>query len=313
MTTKLMIETRNLRVDYGPVNAVNDVNLQIPEGEIFGLIGPNGAGKTSIIRVLSTLLEPTFGSVFIGGKDIVSNRENTQNILGYMPDFAPVYASLKVWEFLDLFAHAYRVSNPKQRVEEVIHLTKLHDHREVLAGTLSRGWTQRLVLAKTLLHNPRVLLLDEPAGGLDPGARIELRELLKKLSKQGTTVLISSHILTELKDFCTSIGMMRKGQLVVSGRIEEVLAGIETQRKFSVRFLPTNIDVETILNSIGAHKIKPGLANTIEFEFTHSDEKVAALLKRLIQENISVVSFAEQKLDVEGLFLKIDAEGGNNA
>ena len=237
MTINLMIETRNLRVDYGPVNAVNNVNLQVPEGEIFGLIGPNGAGKTSIIRVLSTLLEPTFGSVFIGGKNIVEHRENTQNILGYMPDFAPVYEALKVWEFLDLFAHAYRVPNPIQRVEEVMQLTKLQDRREVLAGTLSRGWTQRLVLAKTLLHNPKVLLLDEPAGGLDPGARIELRELLKTLSQQGTTILISSHILTELKDFCTSIGMMRKGELVVSGRIEDVLAGMKTQRKFSVRFV----------------------------------------------------------------------------
>ena len=230
-----------------------------------------------------------------------------------MPDFAPVYAPLKVWEFLDLFAHAYRVPKPKQRVEEVMQLTKLQDRREALAGTLSRGWTQRLVLAKTLLHKPQVLLLDEPAGGLDPGARVELRELLKTLSKQGTTVLISSHILTELKGFCTSIGMMRKGQLVVSGRIEDVLAGIETQRKFSIRFLPTTIDVTATLAHSGAHNIKVGPADTIDFEFTQSDEKVAALLKKLVQENISVVSFTEQKLDVEGLFLKIDAEGEDNA
>ena len=189
---------------------------------------PERAGKTSLIKVLATLREPTYGEVRIAGMDVVDHLAECRRTIGYMPDMAPVYKDLRCWEFLDLFARAYFVSRHERRarIDECIELVNLSSKRTAMAGTLSRGMTQRLVLAKTLLHDPLVLLLDEPASGLDPLARVELRELMKRLAGDGKAILISSHHLAELGEFCTAIGVMERGRMVLDGPIDEIVNGL---------------------------------------------------------------------------------------
>jgi ABC-2 type transport system ATP-binding protein len=301
----LMIETRALRVDYGDLIAVDNLDLAVEEGEIYGLIGPNGAGKTSTIRVLATLQEPTYGDVFIAGLDVVEQRRQVQRVLGYMPDFAPVYDDLTVREFLEMFAAAYHLPNQASLVEEVLTLTALNDRAKVMAGTLSRGYMQRLVLAKTLLHDPKVMLLDEPASGLDPLARIELRELLKRLVGRGTTVLVSSHILTELAELCSSIGIMREGRLVVSGSIDEVVASRTTARRYSIQLAHPS---PALLDILRAHDAVSGAeesARGAEIELAGGDEEAARLLRELVERGLPICQFQQRVKGVEDVFLEV--------
>ena len=219
-----MIELIHLRKEYDELVAVQDLNLIIPQGEIFGLIGPNGAGKTTTIRMACGLLAPTTGRALVNGVDVAEEPERAQLAIGYLSDFFAVYEDLKVWEYLDYFAHAYKVpeSEIPARLTEVIGQVSLEVKRDAMIRGLSRGMKQRLGIARAIIHRPKILLLDEPASGLDPKARLELRNLLRTLRDQGTTILISSHILTELEGFCTSIGIMEKGRME-SGAKELVL------------------------------------------------------------------------------------------
>jgi len=221
-----MIEVSDLRVDYDDFCAVRDLSLTIGDGEVCGLIGPNGAGKTSTMRAIVGLLEPTYGSIRVNGIDARERPDDAQRTMGFMPDFAPVYEDLKCWEFLDIFAAAYKIPKAirKQRVEEELARVSLTEKRDVPAGTLSRGMRQRLTLAKTLLSDPQILLLDEPASGLDPNARIELKQIIRSLAVEGRSVLVSSHILSEMSEFCTSVAIMERGRMVVHGTIAEVQA-----------------------------------------------------------------------------------------
>src|SRR5436189_2372890 len=219
------IDIRSLRVDYGNFVAVDDLTLTVPPGEVFGLVGPNGAGKTSTFRVITTLMEPTYGEVFLDGVDIFEDIESARRIIGYMPDLAPVPTDLKVWEFLDFHANAYGIgtrAQRRERVAECLEEVALTEQRNNWCRALSRGQTQRVVLAKTLLHRPRVLILDEPASGLDPLARRDLRNALRKLAKAGATVFVSSHILSELAEMCSSLCVMNHGRLLASGTTDEV-------------------------------------------------------------------------------------------
>ena len=220
-----MIELIRLRKEYDELVAVQDLNLTIPQGEIFGLIGPNGAGKTTTIRMACGLLAPTVGRALVNGIDVAAEPERAQHSIGYLSDFFAVYEDLKVWEYLDYFAHAYRVAEGDiaARVTEVIGQVSLEVKRDAMIRGLSRGMKQRLGIARAIIHRPKVLLLDEPASGLDPKARLELRNLLRSMRDQGSTILISSHILTELEGFCTSIGIMEKGRMVRSGRSMRLL------------------------------------------------------------------------------------------
>ena len=224
-SNEFAVQTVDMRVDYGDFVAVNELCLNVPRGEIYGLIGPNGAGKTSSFKVLATLMEPTYGDVFIGGVDISLQPEEARKHLGYMPDLAPIATDLKVWEFLDLFASAYGLSGKirRTRIEECLGKVALDDKRNEYCKSLSRGMMQRLVLAKTLLHRPSLFLLDEPASGMDPESRQALRYTVRQLAKDGAAVLLSSHILTELEDMCTMVGMMSRGNLVESGKISCLL------------------------------------------------------------------------------------------
>jgi ABC-2 type transport system ATP-binding protein len=308
----VMIKTVDLRVDYGDMIAVAGLNLSIERGEIYGLIGPNGAGKTSTFRVLSTLLEPTYGDIYIGGFDIAEYPREVHRIMGYMPDIPVMYDDLKVWEFFDLFAGAYFVqpNQRRQRVDECLESVNLTAKRDALAGTLSRGMKQRLLLGKTLLHRPTVLLLDEPAGGLDPMARIELRDVLRKLAADGCTILVSSHILTELADFCSSMGIMEKGHLILDGKLDDIRQRMKTHARLVIEVCR---DVERAayeLESFNVQQIKVK-DQRIEAVFEGDLEQKAALLAHLIHKGLPIVTFYEEQLDVEDIFLKVGARQVN--
>lgn len=304
-----MIETTDIRVDYGEVTAVQDLTLSVPAGEVFGLIGPNGAGKTSLIRVLATLSEPTYGEATVAGLDVREHRADARRRIGYMPDLAPVFKDLKCWEFLDLFAASYFVSRRerRRRIDEVFERVNLSMKRDAMAGTLSRGMTQRLVLAKTLLHDPEVLLLDEPASGLDPIARIDLRNLLRDLASRGKTVLISSHILNELSTFCTSIGIMEKGHLVLSGNIEDIVGRFNATRRFTVETIgPAECAAVVVRGREGFIDIVcvDGLCT---FETTLADDEMARLLAEMIGAGVAVKAFYERRRGVEDVMMQVGA------
>src|SRR6188472_3385280 len=220
-----MIETRDLTKTYGDLYALNRLTLKLDKGDVFGFIGPNGAGKTTTMRILATLLNPSWGEASVCGYSIYTGSKEIRRSIGYMPDFFGVYDDMKVTEYLEFFAAAYRITGPDRRkkVDQVLELVDLGYKRDALVTSLSRGMTQRLGLARVLLHEPQVLLLDEPASGLDPRARIEIRNLLKRLGQMNKTIIVSSHILPELADVCTRVGMIEKGILIVDGYVDEVM------------------------------------------------------------------------------------------
>jgi ABC-2 type transport system ATP-binding protein len=302
-----VLQLINLRKEFDDLVAVDDLNLTIPEGEIYGLIGPNGAGKTTTIRMTCGLLTPTLGRALVNGIDVAQDPEHAQQYIGYLSDFFAVYEDLKVWEYLDYFAHAYKMpeADIPARITEVITQVSLEVKRDALIHGLSRGMKQRLGIARAI-HRPKVLLLDEPASGLDPKARLELRQLLRFLRDQGATILISSHILTELEGFCTSIGIMEKGRMVRSGRIDEVTAA-ETSARL-VRLTWAGDSAFALLDLLKANPAisepKPGFgAGT--FRFAGSDDDLAALLAQIVAAGVRVTSFGEVKQTVEDLYMKI--------
>jgi ABC-2 type transport system ATP-binding protein len=304
-----MIQTRDIRVDYGDVTAVSDLSLSVGPGEVLGLIGPNGAGKTSLISVLATLREPTYGDARIAGLDIFQNRAAVRRVIGYMPDLAPVYKDLRCWEFLDLFARAYYLDRRERRarIDACIDIVNLGSKRTSMAGALSRGMTQRLVLAKTLLHDPSVLLLDEPASGLDPIARIDLRNLLLRLGGEGKTVIISSHILQELKEFCSSVAIMEKGRLVLSGAIEEIVADLNQVRRFIVETVGEADSAAAALNEMDGPVGIEVAGAVCRFSINGPDERVAQVLAELVGAGVPVKTFTEHRRGVEDVMMEIGA------
>src|ERR1051325_4847229 len=231
-----MVEIRHLRKEYKELVAVKDLSLTLDSGDIFGFIGPNGAGKTTTIKMLATLLTPTAGMAYVDGIDVVRNPEAVRSVVGYMPDFFGVYDDIKVWEYLDFFAAAYRIPRHKrpQIIDDVLTLTDLNVKKDSYVESLSRGMKQRLCLAKTLVHDPKVLLLDEPASGLDPRARIEIKELLKELKAMGKTIIVSSHILPEMEEFCNKIGIIEKGELIVAGDVNTIARQVRGQHTIDI-------------------------------------------------------------------------------
>ena len=303
------IEIRDLRVDYGNFVAVSDVTLSVPVGEVFGLVGPNGAGKTSTFRVLATLMEPTYGEVRLGGIDIFEDPEGARRLMGYMPDLAPVPSDLKVWEFLDLYADAHGLGPAaarRERVDACLTEVALTDRRDVFCKTLSRGQTQRLVLAKTLLHAPKVLILDEPASGMDPLSRRNLRLALRRLAEAGSTVFISSHILSELAEMCSSICVMTRGHLLAAGTVDEVrrLLG-RAERTLSVALIErADTAADWLRSQPGVTELKrAGERLSLSFSGTHEEQ--AALLSGLVAQRLRVTAFAEQKSTFEEILIDV--------
>ncbi len=301
-----MIELQNVTKNYGALKAVDSINLNIPKGEIFGFIGPNGAGKTTTIKMLATLLVPSSGSILIAGINPEEEPREVRKLIGYMPDFFGVYPDLAVWEYLDFFGAAYHIpeSRRSSMIDDVLELTDLTGKKFDLVETLSRGMKQRLCLAKTLLHDPAILLLDEPASGLDPRARIEIREIIKELRKMNKTVLISSHILPELSDFCTSIGIIEKGKLIAAGSLTEIEKRLSGARIYRLTAIEPLEIIQAFLKEEG---VEAGIDGGGYLEFTSNIgvEDVAQLLSKLVSKNFRITSFYPVAANLEDLFMKI--------
>lgn len=303
------IDIRYLRVDYGDFVAVDDLTLSVPSGEVFGLVGPNGAGKTSTFRVLTTLMEPTYGEVMLDGVDAFEDIESARRIIGYMPDLAPVPTDLKVWEFLDFHAAAYGLGSRAQRrerVAECLEEVALTEQRNNWCKALSRGQTQRVVLAKTLLHRPRVLILDEPASGLDPLARRDLRNTLRKLAKTGATVFVSSHILSELAEMCSSLCVMNRGRLLASGTVDEVRHQLgSTERVLTATLLGRHDEAGEWLSAQPAVHGLRITGHQIIFGFKGCDEAQADLMEGLIRLGIRIRAFEEKRSSFEDILVEV--------
>lgn len=302
-----MIELINFTKRYGDLLAVDHLNLKIEPGEMFGFIGPNGAGKSTSIRFLATLLKATDGEGFVNGKSVTSDPLGVRRSIGYMPDSFGVYDGMKVWEFLDFFAVAYQIprTRRKQVIGDVLELLDLTGKRDDFVNSLSRGMKQRLCLAKTLVHDPPVLILDEPTSGLDPRARVEVKALLKELRRMGKTILISSHILTELADCCTSIGIIERGKLLMHGPIEDVYRRINRNRIINIKFLDKAEVGLSIIRSLPETQQVEVENNHATVELAAGDEQVAALLERLVGEGVRMHSFSEKEPTLEDVFMTV--------
>ncbi len=295
-----------LWVRYGMTVAVRDLSFAIPRGEVFGFIGPNGAGKTSTIKVLATLLQPASGQVSIDGISVTRSPHKVRRKIGYMPDFFGVYDDLSANEYLHFFAAAYRIPRSKRLgiVDDVLALTDLTDKKEAAVDALSRGMKQRLGLARVLLHDPDVLLLDEPASGLDPRARIEMRELLKELKNMGKTILISSHILHELSQLCTRIGIIEAGRLVAEGSLDDIYRTLRLQRLIHVRIANADGMQEKIKAIPGVVAVEQQI-DRFALRVREEDLVVEELLERLLAIGARVQMFQPEAMDMETAFMKL--------
>jgi ABC-2 type transport system ATP-binding protein len=302
-----MIELNEFGKDYGDFTAVKSISLKIEAGELFGFIGPNGAGKSTSIRFLATLLKSTRGDGSVNGFSVNDKPMDVRRSIGYMPDDFGVYDGMKVWEFLDFFAVAYKIGRTqrKQVIGDVLELLDLTHKRDDYVNGLSRGMKQRLCLAKTLVHDPPVLILDEPTSGLDPRARIEVKALLKELRKMGKTILISSHILSELADCCTSIGIVERGQLLMHGPIESVYRNIRRNRIVEVRFVENQDAGISILRSDPTLRGIDIDGNRATAEFETDDAGLAALLNQLVQAGVKMKSFYDKDPTLEDVFMLV--------
>ncbi len=302
-----MIELTGFGKDYGEFTAVESLDLKIEEGEMFGFIGPNGAGKSTSIRFLATLLRATRGDGTVNGYSVSNDPMNVRRSVGYMPDAFGVYDGMKVWEFLDFFAVAYKIGRTQRKkvIRDVLELLDLTYKRDDFVNGLSRGMKQRLCLAKTLVHDPPVLILDEPASGLDPRARIEVKALLKELRRMGKTILISSHILTELADCCTSIGIIERGQLLMHGPIDEVYRKI-TGNQVIHATIGENLDTGlSIIRSNPEVREVQVDGSKVMIEFTSHDHNPAKLLKSLVENNVEVKTFGSKEPNLEDVFMMV--------
>jgi ABC-2 type transport system ATP-binding protein len=306
-----MIRIRDLRVDYDNVCAVRDLSLEVGPGEVCGLIGPNGAGKTTTMRAMLGLLEPTYGEIEVMGVDVREHPKDVCRIVGFMPDFPPVYEDLQVWEFLDLFAASYGLPRSRRRAVEDDFLERvgLTEKREAMVGELSRGMRQRLMLAKTLIPDPQVLLLDEPSSGVDPQGRIDLKNILRRMADEKKTVLISSHILAEMNEFCTSVAIMERGRIVVSGRIEDVNRRVLGDSLLSVEVLgEPELFLQIIADDGRAGWVGSKGMNTYEFRFQGDAEATSELLATLVHQGVRVCGFTRRRDNLEDLFLKVGSK-----
>lgn len=302
-----MIELSGFGKDYGEFTAVECLDLKIEEGEMFGFIGPNGAGKSTSIRFLTTLLRATRGDGMVNGYSVSQQPMDVRRSVGYMPDAFGVYDGMKVWEFLDFFAVAYKIgrSKRKQVIRDVLELLDLTYKRDDYVNGLSRGMKQRLCLAKTLVHDPPVLILDEPASGLDPRARVEVKELLKELRRMGKTILISSHILTELADCCTSVGIIERGKLLMHGPIDEVYNQIRGNQVIEARF-GSNLEkgLSIVRSDPNVRDVQVD-GSKVTIEFGQPDVNPSELLKQLIANEVEVINFGRKDPNLEDVFMMV--------
>ncbi|MUH01846.1 ATP-binding cassette domain-containing protein [Scytonema sp. UIC 10036] len=310
MTKELAIHTRGLTKQFDRHVAVNNMDLEILSGEVYGLIGPNGAGKTTLIRMLAAAEEPTTGEIYINGDRLLRDKSNPtlKRRLGYLPDDYPLYEELTVWDYLDYFARLYRLRDPRrtQRLHEVLELIQLGHKRNSLISTLSRGMKQRLCLARTIIHEPIVLLLDEPVSGLDPIARMQFREIVKVLQEAGMTILISSHVLSDLAELCTSVGIMELGFLVESSSLQQLYQRLARQQIVisTLGQLPELLGELKNNPFVQEWEVLPA-KNSVRVNFSGKPEDCAALLRSLITANIPLTDFHTTQEDLETIFLNL--------
>lgn len=308
------IEIKNLTKTYGAHLAVDNLNLSIPQGEIFGFVGPNGAGKTTTLRMTMGLLQPTQGLIQVMGKDISRDNQPFRQLMGYMPDFFGTYPDLKVWEYLDFFGACYRIDEQKRPalIAGLLELVDLAHRKEDLVDQLSTGLKQRLSLARALIHEPQVLVLDEPAAGLDPRARVEIRALLKELQTMGKTIFFSTHILSDVAEICTSIGVIEAGKLVATGNLDDLQIQYLSQRKILLTVLGDPHAASQILEGLpqisDINIVSQGSIEArqrLSFEFQGDDSQLSEVLHSLVNSGVSVLHFSEDNGDLEDLFLKV--------
>jgi ABC-2 type transport system ATP-binding protein len=307
-----LIETHDLTKRYGDLYAIRSIELRLERGDLFGFIGPNGAGKTTTMRILSTLLNPSWGEAYVGGYSIYTHPRDIRRIMGFMPDFFGVYDDMRVIEYLNFFAAAYRIRGParRKRCEEMLQLVNLDFKRDAYANTLSRGQTQRLGLARVLLHDPSVLLLDEPLSGLDPRARVDMRNLLRQLGSSGKTIIVSSHILPELADVCNKIGIIDRGVMNISASMSDVMRQVRHYVQLRIRVAGNSTDAGNLLcNHVDVQdvevrddelcvKLKAGVTD-------HS-----ALAELLVKQGFRLLMYREDELDLEAAFMALTREMG---
>ena len=303
-----MLEVKSLRKEYGGLTAVKGISFTLNPGDIFGFIGSNGAGKTTTIRMIATLLEPTAGTAILNGADVRKDPMAVRRMIGYMPDFFGLYDDVKVWEYLDFFAAIYQVPQ-KQRgeiIDSVLELTNLTVKKQAFVQSLSRGMQQRLCLARCLVHDPALLLLDEPASGLDPRARAELKELIAELGRMGKIVIVSSHILPELADFCNTVGIIERGELLAFGPVNQIVKDIQPHRVFATQILnDADSAVECLSGLPSVIDAKNAGDGEVRIEFTGDLEAQAHLISTLVSKGFKVASFREDSADLEDVFLKL--------
>ncbi|WP_310487401.1 ABC transporter ATP-binding protein [Chamaesiphon sp. VAR_69_metabat_338] len=310
MATELAIRTEDLTKQFDRQIAVNGVDLAVGAGEVYGLIGPNGAGKTTLMRMLATAEEPTIGEIYINGERLVRDRSNAnlKRVLGYLPDDFPLYDDLTVWDYLDYFARLYKLTAERRqrRLYDVLELVQLSTKRNSKIATLSRGMKQRLSLARTIIHEPILLLLDEPVSGLDPIARMQFRQIIKTLQEAGMTILISSHVLSDLAELCTSVGIMELGFLVESCQLQDLYQRLSRQQIL----ITTLGDVEVLKRELKCNSLATDIeilagTNQIRVGFSGTEAEAADLLRSLIHAQLPITNFQCTQEDLETIFLKL--------
>ena len=309
-----IIEIRDLSKNYGGLAAVKHLTLSVDQGELFGFIGPNGAGKTSTIRMLATLLQPSDGDARVAGCSVSQDPRGVRRLIGYMPDFFGVYDDMKVWEYLDFFAACYEIPEGERAglIGDLLQLVELDQRREDFVDQLSRGMKQRLSLARTLVHDPQVLILDEPASGLDPRARVEIRELMVELSRMGKTIFFSTQILSDVAEICTRIGILEAGQIVATGSLEELRNQLASHRRVELALLERGEEAIACLHTLdgvsnaqlSAGNHTPGRVH-LEFHYSGDDPGLSDVLAALQQAGFRVIQFHEVGHDLEDVFLRV--------
>lgn len=302
-----MLYINDLTKNYGSFTAVNHLTLHIPEGDLFGFVGPNGAGKTTTIRIVCGLLKASGGAVKIGGTAAAVGSREMKRLIGYVPDFFGVYDNLKVREYMDLYGSMYGMYSRDiaKLADDLLELVNLSDKKEVYVDTLSRGMKQRLCVARALLHNPRLLILDEPSSGLDPRARVEMKELLKNLHSMGKTIVISSHILSELSEMCSSIGIMNRGKLVTAGRIEDIMQQLSGGTRIHIHIASEMETAVRVVKEQDRVTVESVRENELIISYGGTDEEICGLIGRLIQNQVILTGFHREEGSLESLFMQL--------
>ena len=301
------ITTRNLTRHFGKLTAVDDLNLNIPASTLFGLIGPNGAGKTTTLRMLAGLLEPSSGRIRINQLLVNQYMDELRWQIGYMPDFFGVYEELLVWEYLDFYCRCFGIQSKQRKgvISDLLDLVDLTNKRDAYVHTLSRGMRQRLCLAHCLVHDPKILLLDEPASGLDPRSRVEMQELMRELRSLGKTIILSTHILSELTDLCDSIGIMEKGKLVASGTIASIHDRLQPTKSFRIKILSDVQDATVYLDDHPNVRDYSISGQSIDISFSGDDQDVANLMEDMLGHQIRMSAFNQLSMDLEDIYLQL--------